>query len=234
MIKVYYTKVFPFLEEDTFFSHLNKIEKERRRKLLAISSEKNRLRSLTAGCLLHEVLCRELGLLKENEPPFEVAYEKDGKPYLLDYPNVYFNLSHSGDYVCCAVGDMPLGVDIQKITDVKEGVARRFFTDEDNQRLAACGGEERKKLFFRMWSIKESYIKLTGRGMAGGLNTFEIDWQENRILGISALEIQEKAEGSEKAEAYFEEYSRLPEYCFCVCASIPFYRVTWKEIQLTV
>lgn len=215
MIKVYYTKVFPHLEEDTFFSHLNKIEKERRQKILSNSNEKNRLRSLTAGSLLHDALCRELGLSEKDEPPFEIAYEKRGKPYLTEYPDVYFNLSHSGDYVCCAVGDMPVGIDIQRITDVKEGLAHRFFTERDNQKLAACDEEERKKLFFRMWSIKESYIKLTGRGMEEGLNTFEIDWQGKRIA----------AHGT---EAYFEECSYLPEYCFCVCTTQSLGKVVWE------
>lgn len=225
MIKVYYAKVFPHLEEGTFFAHLNKIEEERRKKILSGTNEKNRLRSLSAGTLLHDVLCRELGLLKKNGAPFEIVYAKGGKPYLKDYPNVYFNLSHSGDYVCCVVSDIPVGIDIQKITDVKEGLARRFFTDRDNQKLEACSKEERKKMFFRMWSIKESYIKLTGRGMAEGLNTFEIDWQGNRIV---------RTEIQERTEAYFEEYSSLPEYCFCVCTGTPFAKVIWEEFELNL
>lgn len=225
MIKVYYAKVFPHMEENTFFAHLNKIEKKRRQKILAGTNEKARLRSLTAGSLLHDVLCGELGLLAKNQPAFEFAYEKEGKPYLVRYPKLHFNLSHSGDYVCCAVGSTPVGIDIQKITKVKEGLARRFFTDKDNRNLASCSKEDREKLFFRMWSIKESYMKLTGRGMAKGLNTFEIDWQRNLIL--------EKSTDMSEAAAYFQEYGSLSQYCFCVCTKVKPQKVVWRESSLS-
>lgn len=204
MIRVYYAKVFSFLEEDAFFTQLNKVEDQRRQKILSGTNEKKRLCSLSAGCLLHSVLCRKLGLSEQKTPPFRLAYENWGKPYLLDYPDIHFNLSHSGDYVCCALGDAPVGIDIQKIVSIKEGLAGRFFTEMDNQRLEKCNEGEKEKLFFRMWSIKESYVKLTGRGLSEGLNAFEIDWEKNRIVVPAA-------------EAYFEEWGGLREYCMCVC-----------------
>lgn len=234
MIKVYYTKVFPHIKEDTFFALLNKIEIKRRQKILALTDEKARLRALTAGSLLYDTLCRKLGFLKGEAEPFEIAYGKNGKPYLAQYPDIHFNLSHSGDYVCCAVSDVPVGIDLQKITDVKEGIARRFFTDKDNQRLARCDGENWKKLFFRMWSVKESYIKLTGKGMTQGLDTFEIDWQQNRIFAGSTPERQLAAESMERVNsvAYFEESDCLPQYCFCICAGEKPLEVIWSEIVL--
>lgn len=217
-MKVYYTKVFPFLEESTFFSQLNKVEEERRRKILSGSNEKVRLLSLTAGSLLHEALCWELKIAADKKGPFEVAYTEGGKPYLPDNPKLHFNLSHSGAYVCCAVSGEPVGVDIQQITEVKEGMAERFFTEKDKQRLSALSGEEKKQLFFRMWSIKESYLKLTGKGIAAGLDSFEIDWMENKIV-----------DGKSEA-AYYEEYNGLPEYCLCVCMGAPCKEVVWEEI----
>ncbi len=217
-MKVYYTKVFPFLEESTFFSQLNKVEEERRRKILSGSNEKVRLLSLTAGSLLHEALCRELKIAADKKGPFEVAYTEGGKPYLPDNPKLHFNLSHSGAYVCCAVSGEPVGVDIQQITEVKEGMAERFFTEKDKQRLSALRGEEKKQLFFRMWSIKESYLKLTGKGITAGLDSFEIDWKGNKIL-----------DGGTEAACY-EEYNCLPQYCLCVCMGVPCKEVVWEEI----
>lgn len=217
-MKVYYTKVFPFLEESTFFSQLNKVEEERRRKILSGNNEKVRLRSLTAGSLLHEALCRELKIAAHKQGPFEVAYTEAGKPYLPADPKLHFNLSHSGAYVCCAVSNEPVGVDIQQLTKIKEGMAERFFTEKDNQRLSVLRGEEKKQLFFRMWSIKESYLKFTGKGMAAGLDSFEIDWMENKIVD------------GKKEAACFEEYNGLPQYCLCVCMEFPRKEVVWEEI----
>ena len=91
----------------------------------------------------------------------------NGKPYLQDYP-LYFNLSHSGNYVVCAVSAREVGVDIQeyKKTDV-ERLARRFFSEEEQGILMACTNEkEQCKLFFRLWTRKEAYGKLTGEGIA--------------------------------------------------------------------
>lgn len=49
MIKVYYSKVSPFLEEDTFFSQLAKIPADRKEKILRMKNKEARMRSLTAG-----------------------------------------------------------------------------------------------------------------------------------------------------------------------------------------
>ena len=217
MITVYYIKVSPSLEEDAFFSHLEKTEEGRRKKILGMTDKKSRMHSLMAGSLLHDALCERLGIPKDESGPFSVAYRQGGKPYLTKYPDIHYSLSHSGEYVCCALGDSPLGVDIQKVTDCPKGVAPRFFTKEDNRRLDACSGDEGKELFFRMWSIKESYVKLTGKGLSGGLSGFEIDWKGDRVLEAG------------KCAAYFREQKKVAGYAFCVCAGEPILHTIWKE-----
>ena len=223
MISVYYAKVFPFLEEDTFLYHLEKTEEERRKRIQRMKDQRSIYRSLSAGCLLHDALCERLGVSLESGQPFAIDYKKEGKPYLIGEPDINFNLSHSGDYVCCAVADVPVGVDIQKKVTVKSRIAERFFTGADNQKLSACGEEEREDLFFRMWSIKESFIKLTGKGMKQGMDSFEIDWFYGRIL----------EEGKSDPLAYFKEQTCLTEYSFCVCSRKPEPEVVWKEMVLT-
>ena len=37
-----------------------------------------------------------------------------GKPYVIGYEQVHFNISHSDNICICAVDDMPIGIDIQK------------------------------------------------------------------------------------------------------------------------
>lgn len=221
MIKVYYMKVFPFLEEDTFCACLNKIETKRKEKILRISGEEEKGRSLAAGCLLHYGLCRELDLSPADTKAFLIDYGAEGKPFLMEYPEIHFNLSHSGEYVCCAFAREPIGADIQKITAVKKGIAERFFTEEDNKRLLKCRDGEREELFFRMWSIKESYIKLTGKGIGRGLDSFEINWQKRAIY--------EKYKENEAA--FFEEKRDFYGYSFCVCFKRPDEEIRWEEID---
>lgn len=102
--------------------------------------------------------------------PIELVMDhgEKGKPYLKEYP-LFFNLSHSGEYVVCAVSDREIGVDIQMCSDVNEGrIAERFFSKEECKALEHCGtAEERRRLFFRLWTRKEAYGKLLGDGVVG-------------------------------------------------------------------
>ena len=60
-------------------------------------------------------------------------------------------------------------------------LARRFFRPEEQEALALLEGDRRAESFFRLWTIKESYLKYTGRGIGGGLSSFRIDF-ENRLI----------------------------------------------------
>lgn len=109
-----------------------------------------------------------LQVMELVERPIELVmdYGEKGKPYLREYP-LFFNLSHSGEYVACAVSDREIGVDIQKCSDTNVmGIAKRFFSEEECRALAACEtGEERQQSFFRLWVRKEAYGKLLGKGI---------------------------------------------------------------------
>lgn len=104
---------------------------------------------------------------KVTEPCYR--YGEGGKPYLTNV-SFLFNLSHSGDYVFCGVSEQEIGVDIQKIQgDRVLCLAKRFFAAPECQALEACGEEEMRRMFFRMWVRKEAYGKLTGKGIAGAV-----------------------------------------------------------------
>ncbi len=216
MITVYYGRVPAEIDGDAWKFCLEKIEAGRRERLERTQSRVQRLRSLAAGCLLHDALCRELGLLPKEKGAFSIGYREGGKPFLREGEGLFFNLSHSGDYVCCAVGREETGVDIQVHTKVRQSLPERFFTQEDNRRLKEAG-MEREALFFRMWSIKESYLKLTGKGIGAGLSSFEIQWEE-RVIRENG-----------KREAMFAENLSLPGCNLCACFRGPGQTVRWKE-----
>lgn len=247
MITVYYRKVLPYPEAGELPFYLGKLETRRREKLLHMKNKRAQAVSLAAGCVLYDALCERLGLWPGVTPPFSVEYGEKGKPFLPHYPELHFNLSHSGDYVCAALGDGPVGVDLQEKTEVRMRVAERFFTASDNQRLAECKEEGRRDLFFRMWSVKESYVKLTGEGMSRGLSDFEIDWAGSAIYAREKAEAFESAvrggkeperpkEGQRAAlpAAYFREQENLPGYSFCVCFREPEQEVLWKALGQAV
>ncbi len=103
----------------------------------------------------------------------EDAYEKvdfakneHGKPYIVGSP-IYYNISHSGQYVVLVTANSEVGVDVQeKRTARMEAMAKRFFSKEEWQVFSECGSEEEKKdLFYYIWCRKEAYGKYLGTGL---------------------------------------------------------------------
>ena len=66
-----------------------------------------------------------------------------GKPYLPGHPQICFNISHSGEYAACAFASIPIGMDLQQHRRAAwERMAERYFSAEDQKRLAAAENAE--------------------------------------------------------------------------------------------
>ncbi|MBR5240252.1 MAG: 4'-phosphopantetheinyl transferase superfamily protein [Clostridia bacterium] len=90
----------------------------------------------------------------------EIKITRGGKPVIKDCP-YHFNLSHSGDWLLLAVGDAPMGADIEKITKIRPKTMERYFSQSEQERVKKNG----TKAFFEIWCQKESYVKYTGEGI---------------------------------------------------------------------
>ncbi len=138
---------------------LAEVSDYRRRKALRCPDDDKRRCSLGAELLLY----RALG------GPVEYTLGDNSKPYIDGGP--HFSLSHSGRYTVCAVADCEVGVDIEHPRENTARLAKRFFTESENERLAASDAPDEE--FCRIWVVKESYIKATGMGFKTPLNSFE-------------------------------------------------------------
>lgn len=143
-------------------------------------------------------------------------WEKIRSEYSLAESTV-FNFSHSGTYVMCAAAMdgkcAQVGCDLEKIGDLKEHIAGRFFCREEYETVMEGGtNEEKAEIFYRYWVLKESFMKATGKGMALPLQTFCIQMGEPPVL------IRQPAEFPE--QYYYREYKvgGLP-YCMAVCST---------------
>lgn len=169
-------------------SMLQKLDEARREKVMSARTAQGKAAELGAGLLLQKAvqdwrrdkhgkspqirLCTLSGLLSELAEPIPLTYRygEKGKPYFENIP-LFFSLSHSGEYVLCAVSGRELGADIQKIqsTDVLK-MAKRFFSESECRTLEGCESHrERQRLFFGFWTRKEAYGKLTGEGVTAVL-----------------------------------------------------------------
>ena len=87
-----------------------------------------------------------------------------GKPWFPQAPDRHFNLSHSGALALCALGDGPVGADIQGLRPAwPERLVRRSCTEEELAWLAGRGRE--REDFAALWACKESMGKQSGYGL---------------------------------------------------------------------
>ncbi|MBR3556375.1 MAG: 4'-phosphopantetheinyl transferase superfamily protein [Oscillospiraceae bacterium] len=114
-----------------------------------------------AHSMTAELLCRDL--LAELQPEGFPALEEDasGKPFLPRCA-LYVSLSHSGAFAAAAAADTQVGIDLQKLRTIKEGVLRRCFSPAERDWVTAGDGSERA---VRLWTMKEAYGKMTGTGI---------------------------------------------------------------------
>jgi len=101
-----------------------------------------------------------------------ISHDQYGKPFLVNHPRVHFNLSHSEEYVACAVSDSPVGVDIERVREIELDIARHYFFGSEYQQIQ--DSPHQLRTFYQFWVLKESYMKMTGLGFRLGLDEFSI------------------------------------------------------------
>lgn len=165
MVNVYAINIRELPDARDYLAVLQDISSKRRDRVMAYQQADDRKRCLGAGILLAKIL----PLYGEN--PEKITLGPMGKP---EAEKIHFNISHSGDWVICAVSGKAVGCDIEKIDQEPEGVAQRFFHQNEAVYLQKFQGEERNEMFFRLWTWKESYMKMTGEGVHLLQQDFEI------------------------------------------------------------
>lgn len=140
------------------------------RETASFGSDKVRLCRQVGEVMVLRGLERWYGLRRGS---YQIRRAEKGKPYVEGVKGVYFNLSHSGDYVVCAFSDDEVGVDVEKIGKPYEGIVHRFFHPNEIKRWENAT-DDKSDLFYRIWVAKESYLKYLGTGLSQSLASFEV------------------------------------------------------------
>lgn len=104
-----------------------------------------------------------------------IEKESNGKPFLKGMEQYHFNISNTDGMVVCAVSDMEIGVDAEKKKPFRKGILRKCAGPGEKAYILEAEENVQQDLFFRLWTLKESYIKMTGEGMRIPLNEVEFD-----------------------------------------------------------
>jgi 4'-phosphopantetheinyl transferase len=133
--------------------------------------EEDRIRWIRARSSLRLILSRYEG----GDPAALVfRYGKHGKPALLPFTEIEFNLSHSGDWAMVAVArSIPVGVDIEQIrTKVDMAALLR--------RLGETGLPQAEPELYRAWTRREARTKAEGGAL------FDKPADDTRAIEIAA------------------------------------------------
>ncbi len=135
---------------------------ERQKRLARYRQEADRRRCLGAGLLLRYLL---------QEDAAHVRADHYGR-LSLPGESLSFNLSHSGEFVALAADEESVGVDVEVLAPVADGIAERCYTPEELRWL--YGQRDFTAAFYRLWTGKESVMKAVGLGFSMPPETFSI------------------------------------------------------------
>lgn len=129
--------------------------------------------------LLRECLkTRRIDYITDETP---IIRGEHGKPSLAEFPEIKYNMSHANGIAVCLLSDKECGVDCEDVRPYRPNVVKRSFSESEKLMIENADENERDLLFFRLWTLKEAYVKAIGIGISYPLNTVEFSFSENKI-----------------------------------------------------
>lgn len=195
---------------DELFRGLQKIVSAERR----CKAERFHRREDACRSLLSEALVRytffDAGLQCGGE--FELTRNEFGKPEPV-LSGFHFNISHSGTWVVCAADNEEIGIDVERIHKVDSGISQRFFSSIENKLLSDFKSPAQwLECFYKLWVLKESYIKAIGKGLHCPLNSFAVLPQNDG--SVQLIRYNETL-----PQKYLKIYDIDPAYKCALCCS---------------
>ncbi len=205
MHDTYILKIDRNIEKDDFDRLFHCVSEEKKERINRYHRFEDAQRALLGDILARYAICKRVGI-RNRDLAFETnAY---GKPLLRELTGIHFNISHSGNWVICAIDDNAVGVDVEMIKPIDLEIAERFFSRDEYRYLMNQPEEMKLKCFYMFWTLKESYIKTEGKGLSIPLNSFTIKLENNDI---------KLAIGDEIREFYFYQSFPDPDTVYAIC-----------------
>ena len=126
--------------------------------------------SIIGELLLKNLLKKEVNINYDN---IQFITNKYGKPYIKN-SNIFFNISHSNDYVISVISETEIGIDIEKIKTVPIKHINQFATE--NEKKYILEGDNIMEKLWSIYTLKEAYFKMKGTNLNNILKVeFKID-----------------------------------------------------------
>lgn len=188
MLDIYILKINRNIGKDDFNRLFGHVSEEKKERISRFYRYEDAQRALLGDVLIRYAICKRLGI-RDRDLVF--GTNKYGKPVLHKPNGIYFNISHSGHWVVCAVDDSTVGIDVEMIKPIDINIAEKFFSRNEYISLISQQEEMQLKYFYMIWTLKESYIKAEGKGLNIPLNSFTIRIKGKDISVAAGNKIQE-------------------------------------------
>lgn len=124
-----------------------------------------RRRQFVAGRVVTRKLLSTLS--QDSALDWSLDLSATGKPVLRHRPDVHLSISHSGEWVACAIASVPVGLDIERIEPNRstDELIKQVCSDEEQSLLQSLPGARRERLFTELWTLKEAWLKRLGAAL---------------------------------------------------------------------
>ena len=218
LVKGYIADATVLKDEQLYRRLYTGLDVSRRAKADRFRFEKDKRLSVAAGALL------QYALQMENvwEPSIDVT--SNGKPYLVGEESLHFNLSHSEGMVMCAIAEKEVGCDVEKKAVLDRRLAEYVMTEHELDRIYGLEKDtEQQEMLFRLWTLKESYMKATGLGIGLEPKSFGMIARKDKVKVTPPVD---------EREFYFKEYFVDDGYCYSCCSLSEMFCETMTEVTL--
>jgi phosphopantetheinyl transferase len=178
------TGSWPFIEK----RYLDREEKARLKELLLNRRRPYIISRIAAKDAVRARIMEKYG---RKSYPIEIAIDHDGagKPTVRgpeEADGLNISISHKENESVAFVGEKPVGVDIELICDRSPDFMELSFTPGERALIAE---RDEAEWSTRLWTAKEAYGKMLGRGLEGDPRKHEVERIEGESLFIGAQKI---------------------------------------------
>jgi 4'-phosphopantetheinyl transferase len=192
-----------------FYPLLDDTEKARSERFVHFMHRK---RFIAAHGFMRSVLA-----LYTRQAAEDLQFDKaeQGKPFLLQHPQLHFNLSHSQDIAILAVASRDIGADVECLDRRHEWqkIMHRFYTETEQQKILSLAESEQQRAFYAVWTRKEAHMKVTGQGLYLAPGQFSVSVPPEPAALI-ALESRQDVSRWHMYDIDLPTFAR--DYCACV------------------
>lgn len=154
------------LSEIEFEQYLALLPFERRVKVQRFRNKIDQKLSLLAYILLRRGLEKWYNI--KTTEVLRFIYNDNEKPFLADYPHIFFNISHCQQAVVCVFAEKPIGIDVEGMIDYDQDLVEKIANRDEQYDI--INDSNPSLALTRLWTKKESFMKMTGTGLVDDLH----------------------------------------------------------------